>query len=438
MNSHPSSADNPKDIDELIVEQGRRIRDLHKIISRPDLSFDEQIDETLRLGCKLLGTEIGKLGRQDPENNISEFLNIVVKCELPVKRGMVFPLDKTFCNITFASSETISISHVATSKYKDHPAAGFLGIQSYIGCRIDVHGKNFGTINFSNRAPVKKPFTDADKDLVNLMGSWISVMMERQIDAEELRLSKEAADTANFAKSEFLANMSHELRTPLTAILGYAEMLSDEGQNQQEIDHEIDSIQRAGVHLQRVINDILDLSKVEAGQLEVETLEVDPHQLMNDVESIFGARARSKGLEFNLDYHYPVPRIIISDPTRLKQILFNLCGNALKFTEHGSVTVTMGYMKESHQLKFEITDTGIGMSKEELSRLFKPFAQASSSTTRTHGGSGLGLCIARELAQKLGGDVSVVSEKESGTTFTFTVSVGEIDNPEMVNHGITR
>jgi len=434
MNSHPPAPASPTDLDDLLVEQGRRIRDLHKIISRPDLSFDQQIDEILRLGCKHLGTEVGKVARQNPTDNTSKFLNIFVDCDLPAKKGMIYPLDKTFCDITFASSETISISHVAASEFRSHPAADYMKIQSYIGRRIDVHGENFGTINFSNRVQVEAPFTEADIDLVNLMGSWVSVMMERKLDAEELRLSKEVADAANFAKSEYLANMSHEIRTPLTAILGYAEMLSDEGQSQEEIEHEIDSIQRAGVHLQRVINDILDLSKIEAGQLEVEQLEVESLQLMNDVESIFGERARNKGLEFNLDYHYPIPNKIISDLTRLKQILFNLCGNALKFTEHGSITITMGYVKDARQLVFEVADTGIGMSKEELSRLFKPFSQASTSTARVHGGSGLGLCIARELSQKLGGDVTVVSEKGVGTSFTLTVSVGAIDKPKMISH----
>jgi len=433
MKSHPSPAPAPKDVDELLVEQGRRIRDIHEIISRAELSFDQQIDEILRLGCKHLGTEVGKVARQDPENNVSEFLYVCVNCELPVKKGTIYPLDKTFCDITFASPETIDISDVASSPFSSHPAADYMKIQSYIGRRISVRGENFGTINFSNRARVKRPFSQADIDLVNLMGSWVSVMMERKLDAEELRLSKEAADAANFAKSEFLANMSHEIRTPLTAILGYAEMLSDEGQSQEELDHEIDSIKRAGTHLQRVINDILDLSKIEAGQLEVEALEVEPILLMKDVDSIFGDRARKKGLAFNLEYRYPIPTTIVSDPTRLKQILYNLCGNALKFTDRGSVTVTLGYAEASHQLVFEITDTGIGMNQEELARLFKPFAQASISTTRTHGGTGLGLCIARELSQKLGGDVTVVSEKGVGTTFTLTVAVGGTRNPEMLS-----
>jgi signal transduction histidine kinase/CheY-like chemotaxis protein len=418
----------------MLVEQGRRIRALHEIISRPDLSFDEQIDETLRLGCKLLGCEVGKVGRQDPDNNASEFLNTIVMSDLPARRGIVLPLDKTFCQVTFSSPETIAISHVAESEYSEHPAASFLGMQSYIGCSINVHGKKFGTVNFSNRTPVAKPFDEADQDLVNLIGSWISVMMERQLEAEELRKSKEAADAANQAKSEFLANMSHEIRTPLTAILGYSDMLRDEDQTREDMEHEIDSILRAGAHLQRIINDILDLSKIEAGQLVIEELEVSPARLMHDTESIFGARARDKGLGFELKYDFPVPTTIISDPTRLKQILFNLCGNALKFTEQGSVTVSLGYLPETKQLKFQVTDTGIGMNEEELGRLFKPFSQADTSTTRKYGGTGLGLCIARQLAQNLGGDVSVTSEKGVGSTFEFTVSIGAIESPPMARH----
>jgi signal transduction histidine kinase/ActR/RegA family two-component response regulator len=430
----PKSPDKPQVTDtgeEVLIEQGRRIRALHEIISRPDLSFDEQIDETLRLGCLLLGTEVGKVGRQDPEHNVSEFLNTVVMSDLPARRGIVLPLDKTFCQVTFSTPQTIAISHVAESEYKDHPAASFLGMQSYIGCSINVHGKKFGTINFSNRTPVKNPFTEMDKDLVNLMGSWISVMMERQLEAEELRKSKEAADDANQAKSKFLANMSHEIRTPLNAILGYSEMLRDEDQTQQEIDHEIDSIIRASHHLQRIINDILDLSKIEAGQLVIEEIEVHPVSLLHDVEAIFGSRAREKGLGFEMQCEFPVPRTIISDPTRLKQILFNLCGNALKFTERGSIIVTMTYQEKVRRLKFQVIDTGIGMDEAGLARLFKPFSQADSSTTRNYGGTGLGLCIARQLARHLGGDIGVESAKGKGSIFEFTIAIGDIVQPIM-------
>lgn len=418
---------------EMLLEQGKRIRALHDIISRPNLCFDKQIDEILRLGCCLLGTEIGKIGRQDSSKNTSEFLNTVVLSDLGAKRGMVLPLDKTFCQITFASPKTIAISHVSESKYKDHPAASFVRMQSYIGCSINVYGKKFGTINFANRTPVINPFTEADKDLVNLMGSWISVMMERQIEAKELRKSKEAADTANQAKSAFLANMSHEIRTPLTALLGYADMLRDENQTPDEIEHEINAIIRAGAHLQCIINDILDLSKIEAGQLVLEKIKMHPAHIMHDVTSIYSTRASEKGINFEVKYHFPIPRNIISDPTRLKQIIFNLCNNAIKFTKQGRITVTMAYLDETQQLKFQISDTGMGMNEEELNRLFTPFSQADSSITRKYGGTGLGLCIARQLTHSLGGDITVTSEKGKGSTFEFTVAVGDVENMHLAN-----
>ncbi len=414
------------------LEQARRIRALHEIISRPDLSFEQQIDATLKLGCELLGTEIGKVGRQDPSKNASEFLNTIVLSDSPARRGLVLPLDKTFCNVTFNAPQALAISHVAESDFKDHPAAHFLGIQSYIGCSINVHGKKFGTVNFSNRTPVKKPFTRADVDFVNLIGSWISVMMERQLEAEELRKSKEVAEAANLAKSEFLANMSHEIRTPLTAIIGYSEMLREANRAGDNIEHEIESIIRAGGHLQRIINDILDLSKIEAGELVIEDIEVSTAHVMHDVESIFGARAREKGLAFDVHYEFPLPRNVVTDPTRLKQILFNLLSNALKFTERGGVSMTVGYENEAKLLRFEVADTGIGMTEQEISRLFKPFSQADSSTTRKYGGTGLGLCIARQLAQKLGGNVTVSSLKGVGSKFEVRVAVGDADLSDMV------
>ena len=414
--------DNQQSIDsneEILLEQGKRIRALHEIISRPDLTFDQQIDETLRLGCQLLGTEIGKVGRQDPENNISEFLNTVVMSDLPAKRGMTLPLDKTFCKVTFSSPESIVISHVAESQYKDHPAAKFLGMQSYIGCSINVHGKKFGTINFSNRKPVKRAFTDADKDLVNLIGSWISVMMERQLEAEELKKSKEAADAANKHKSSFLANMSHEIRTPLTSILGYAEAALDADQTMEQRIAALRTIRQSGDHLLNLINDILDFSKIEAGALDIDKTAMSPLQLIAEVESILVGMANRKSLDFSIDYEFPLPARIFSDPLRLKQILLNIASNAIKFTQSGSVRITIRYDQDQDTLRFTIRDTGIGMTLEHLQKLFRPFKQADASVSRRFGGTGLGLSLSKRLVELINGDLSVTSEPEVGSEFTL-------------------
>ncbi|MEJ2362167.1 MAG: response regulator [Gammaproteobacteria bacterium] len=405
--------------EETLVEQGRRIRALHEIISRPDLSFDEQIDATLRLGCQLLGTEIGKVGRQDLETNTSEFLNTVVLSDLNVKRGLKLPLDKTFCQVTFSTPEAIVISHVAESEYQNHPAAAFLGVQSYIGCSINVHGKKFGTVNFSNRKPVKKPFTEADKDLVNLIGSWVSVMMERQLEAEELKKSKEAADSANQAKSSFLANMSHEIRTPLTSIIGYAESALDADQSMEQMVMALRSIRMSSDHLLNLINDLLDFSKIEAGNLDIEKITTHPLQVISEVESIIVGQANKKSLEFSVDYNFPLPASIISDPLRLKQILLNICSNAIKFTHTGSVRIAINYLQDEDTLSFIIKDTGIGMSAEHLQNIFKPFKQADSSVSRRFGGTGLGLSLSKRLADLMNGELLVNSEHGVGSEFTL-------------------
>jgi signal transduction histidine kinase/ActR/RegA family two-component response regulator len=420
--------------EEALVDQGERIQWLYEATSRSGMSLDERITETLKLGCRVLGMEVGKLGRQYPEKNQSVFLNTIAPPELPAKRGKILPLDKTFCNITFSTSGPIAIHHVSESSYKDHPAAEFLGMEAYIGTTIYVHDKKFGTVNFSNRQPMAKPFTQTDVDFVNLLGKWISVTMEQIIIEEELQKSKDAAETANHAKTTFLANMSHEIRTPLTAILGYSEMLLDEDQSQEDMHHEINSIITSGKHLQQIINDILDLSKIEAGQLVIENQDVSPIIFMEELDTILGTQASEKGLAFDINYHFPIPKIIKTDPTRLKQILINLCGNAIKFTHEGSVTISVQYNSKSNQLEITVADTGIGMSKDELDKIFKPFTQADESTTRVYGGTGLGLCISKQLAQTLGGDVTVTSEKGKGSQFTMSIGVGlDSDKLEMIS-----
>lgn len=422
------------DTEAALVDQSERIKLLYEATSISGLSLDDRITETLKLGCQVLGMEIGKLGCQDPENNTSTFLNTVAPPELPAKRGVVLPLDKTFCTVTFSNDGPIAIHHVSTSSYKDHPAAAFLGMEAYIGTTIYVHDKKFGTVNFSNRKPMPKAFTKTDIDFVNLLGKWISVTMEQIIIEEELQKSKENAEAANHAKTAFLANMSHEIRTPLTAILGYSEMLLDEDQTKEEMEHEINSIITSGTHLQQIINDILDLSKIEAGQLVVEYLDVNVTRFFDELEAILGPQARDKGLSFDIDYQFPLPGNINSDPTRLKQILINLCGNAIKFTQQGGITIDVTYLADDNQLQIAVTDTGIGMSEHEIEHIFKPFSQADESTSRRFGGTGLGLCISKQLAQKLGGDVSVSSEKGNGSQFITRIDVHiDPNNLDMID-----
>ncbi len=249
---------------------------------------------------------------------------------------------------------------------------------------------------------------------------------------ETIQLQKEEAEAANRAKSQFLANMSHEIRTPLTAILGFAENLLDSGTNAAERSAAAETIHRNGEHLLHVINDILDLSKIEAGKLDVELIPVSPVALLAEMMSVMRVRADAKQLPLVLKYLSPMPDHVRTDPTRLRQILINLIGNAIKFTAEGRVELHVECIQSSGpgdvaRLRLSIIDTGIGLSDDQTQKLFQPFMQADGSTTRRFGGTGLGLSISRRLARMLGGDVTVSSQPGRGSTFVIVIQTGSLN-----------
>ena len=247
---------------------------------------------------------------------------------------------------------------------------------------------------------------------------------DRKRTEEELRRAKEAAESAARSKSEFLANMSHEIRTPMTAILGFAETLTDPTLDSDEQSVAVRTIIRNGEHLLTIINDILDLSKIEAGRMRLEHVSCNPEQIVSDVLSLMRVRAESKRLTLEFQYARPMPRSIETDPTRLRQILINLIGNAIKFTEVGGVRVLVDHLTDNGPLfRVDVSDNGIGMTSAQISELFEPFTQADSSTTRRFGGTGLGLAISRRLAQMLGGDLTVVrSAPGAGSQFRLEIA----------------
>jgi signal transduction histidine kinase/ActR/RegA family two-component response regulator/HPt (histidine-containing phosphotransfer) domain-containing protein len=241
----------------------------------------------------------------------------------------------------------------------------------------------------------------------------------------ELQTARAKADDTTRAKSEFLANMSHEIRTPLTTIIGFSETLVDTDLTSKDRQRAVRAIQNSGKHLYDIINDVLDISKIEAGKLEMESIAVSPIDLVKDTVCIVEQKATERGLQILTEFDVPLPKTITTDPTRLKQILLNLCGNAVKFTQSGSITIGLGFKPQSRQMIFTVTDTGIGMTREQANKVFAPFHQADKSTTRYYGGTGLGLSISKQLAQRLGGDVTCSSEVGKGTRFTVSVSVGD-------------
>ena len=246
------------------------------------------------------------------------------------------------------------------------------------------------------------------------------------------------AELANRAKSEFLANMSHEIRTPMTAILGFADLLVEEGDLSRAPERRVNivrTIQRNGEHLLGVINDILDVAKIEAGKLEVERKTCAPCQVLAEVASLMQVRADERKIEFRIDPDGPLPESIESDELRLRQILINLVGNAIKFTEHGSVRLIPGLETGPvPRLHFDIVDTGIGMTEEHAAKLFAPFTQVDSSMARRFGGTGLGLTISRRLSEMLGGGIEIVATAPGeGTTMRVTVDPGPLDGVAMID-----
>ncbi|MCA9004837.1 MAG: response regulator [Planctomycetaceae bacterium] len=252
---------------------------------------------------------------------------------------------------------------------------------------------------------------------------------------KDLVIAQQDAEKASHIKSSFLANMSHEIRTPMTAILGFAEIMRQRNDD-PEMNRHIDTIKKNGEYLLELINDILDVSKIEADKLEVEDIHCSLIELLDDVKTLMDIRAIDRGLELSVIIDGSIPRWIQSDPVRLRQILINLLSNAIKFTRQGHVQLIVSASSidtDEPVIKFDVLDTGIGMTAEQISRLFQPFMQADSSTTRQYGGTGLGLTICKRLTQILGGEISVKSEFGNGTTFTVTVKTRRCLDQELVD-----
>lgn len=278
----------------------------------------------------------------------------------------------------------------------------------------------------------KIPLRDSQGNVYGVLGIYENITERKQME-DELHRARDAAQATTELKSQFLANMSHEIRTPMTAILGYTDILSEgvlccstcsvySQCTHRGVGHDaIDTIRRNGEHLLALINDILDLSKIEAGKLRIDLTPFSPAQLLDEVVSLMRPLAAAKQLELKTEISGALPDTVITDPIRLRQVLVNIVGNAIKFTDRGEVLLSTRWIAEAPpRLQFEVTDTGTGMNDEQVANLFKPFVQVDNSAKRKFGGTGLGLCISKLLAEALGGDILVRSAPGVGSTFVVT------------------
>lgn len=273
----------------------------------------------------------------------------------------------------------------------------------------------------------------------NLEISLVATDITEQKAAENsLKEAKAAAESANQAKSVFLANMSHEIRTPLGAVMGFAELIASSDITETEKETYGAAIKRNGELLSNIISDILDLSKIEVGKLNLDAQEVTLDEVLFDLETLLSFKANEKAIKFTYSFEGQIPKKIQTDPLRLRQVLLNIIGNSIKFTEQGSVEVTIKLVpsiQKTSQLAFIVRDTGIGISPSQAAKLFQPFSQADNSIVSKYGGTGLGLILSRRLANLLGGDV-VLSESVpgKGSTFTVTIDPGPLHNLEFRNY----
>ena len=286
---------------------------------------------------------------------------------------------------------------------------------------------------------LKTPFYDESGKIIGLIGISRDISLRKEMELELIR-AKEQAEVANVMKSQFLANMSHEIRTPMNGVLGYLDLLSRTTLSSEQKEY-IREARVASDILLYLINDILDFSKIEAGKLKMEKIPFSLRTTIEDAILLSIPKASEKHIELHTIIKSNVPEKIEGDPARLRQIISNLVGNAVKFTESGEITVqvdTRTEAKEQVTIKFQIRDTGIGISKEDINKLFKPFMQADASTTRKHGGTGLGLAISSQLVKMMGGSINVESTPGMGSTFNFSINAKVIQKNPGLEYGFNK
>jgi len=322
----------------------------------------------------------------------------------------------------------------ATADEQDQAWARGLGFDAVAGYRLaNHHGTALGLL----AAFAKRPLSAIDDVLLaNVAAIATQAVLDAQVQ-ERLREQTALATMANRAKSEFLANMSHEIRTPMTAVLGFTDLLLSTTPSPDQQHEFLLAIQRNGRALLDVLNGLLELSKIEAGKLNVERTACSVEEVIDGLVAAVAPRVRQKALKLEIEYAERVPGRIHSAPKRLQQILLKLVGNAIKFTERGRIRVTIRLVADAEgrqQLQFAVSDTGIGIASDKLGQLFQPFVQLDGSATRRYGGVGLGLVTARRLAHSLGGDIAVQSELGSGSTFTLSIDPGPLgDQPQVAS-----
>ena len=424
---------------EQSIEAMRKLERLQKMTSdlTKALTVQEIAQIVVEQGLPAVGADAGSICLLDASG---QFLEVVHSAGYPkavIERYQRMSLQTELPLIRTVATGDTSVIQPGETFPSNEPQEESVADRALVSSAIKARGKVLGAMGVTYYRSQKVPAEMLG--LLDTLTDLCGQALDRAFAFAEEKRAREAAERANRLKSAFLANMSHEIRTPLGAMIGFADLLRDPATTDEEKSQYIDILHRNGQQLGHIINDILDLSKIEVGHLTFEHLPLSPMQIVQDVVSLLSVVASDKGVRLGLMVEPSAPREIVTDPVRLKQIVTNLVTNALKFTHVGSVSIRMtGEERNGKRRAFiEISDTGIGIAPEGVGRLFQMFTQADESLTRRYGGTGLGLALSRSLARGMGGDVELVrTSVGEGSVFLITIESRDDRRPIVPRPGL--